>query len=66
MLSGHLSQQTGIEATARKEPEHLRIRTWLLRPGQPTETIDLFAAENFYFVVADRTDMNIAKGPAEK
>ncbi|WP_432112642.1 DUF317 domain-containing protein [Streptomyces sp. S1] len=42
--------------------EHLRLRSWLLGPGQPSEVIDTFPAANgdFTVVVDDRADTHIA------
>ncbi|MER5758911.1 DUF317 domain-containing protein [Streptomyces sp. NPDC002082] len=40
--------------------EALRIRTWMLGRGQPSQVIDQFTAEDFHFVVDDRADMHIA------
>ncbi|MFC0844695.1 DUF317 domain-containing protein [Streptomyces noboritoensis] len=40
----------------------LRLREWLLGPGQPTEVIDSFPAADgdFTFVTDDRADLHIA------
>ncbi|MFE6461231.1 hypothetical protein ACFVP0_27705 [Streptomyces cinereoruber] len=42
--------------------ERLRLRCWLLGPGQPSEVIDTFPAANgdFTVVVDDRADTHIA------
>ncbi|MGY4957970.1 DUF317 domain-containing protein [Streptomyces nigrescens] len=38
----------------------LRLREWSLGPGQPSEVMDLFAADDFHFVVDDRGDVHLA------
>lgn len=35
----------------------LRLRTWLLGPGQPVDVIDLFTDADFKVVVDDRADV---------
>lgn len=42
--------------------EELRLRKWLLGPGQPSEVIDVFPEANgdFKFVTDDRADLHIA------
>lgn len=40
--------------------EALRLREWLLGPGQSSNVIDLFDADDFHFVVDDRGDVHIA------
>ncbi|MER5737853.1 DUF317 domain-containing protein [Streptomyces sp. NPDC002262] len=37
----------------------LRLRTWLLGPGQPMDVIDLFTNAEFNVVVDDRADIHI-------
>ena len=37
----------------------LRLRTWLLGPGQPMDVIDLFTDADFKVVVDDRADVHI-------
>ncbi|GAA3168748.1 MULTISPECIES: hypothetical protein [Streptomyces] len=40
--------------------EALRLREWLLGPGQPTLVTDQFSAEDFNLVVDDRADVHIS------
>ncbi|MEW1699073.1 DUF317 domain-containing protein [Streptomyces sp. NPDC093249] len=37
----------------------LRLRTWLLGPGQPMDVVDLFTDTDFKVVVDDRADVHI-------
>ncbi|MCZ0978687.1 DUF317 domain-containing protein [Streptomyces diastatochromogenes] len=37
----------------------LRLRTWLLGPGQPMDVIDLFTEADFKVVIDDRADVHI-------
>lgn len=39
--------------------EALRLRSWLLGPGQPAMVIDQFPDQDFKLVVDDRADMHI-------
>ncbi|MFG2115574.1 DUF317 domain-containing protein [Streptomyces sp. NPDC048718] len=40
----------------------MRLREWLIGPGQPTDVTDTFPAANgdFHFIVDDRADTHIA------
>ncbi|MDF2254409.1 DUF317 domain-containing protein [Streptantibioticus ferralitis] len=40
--------------------EALRLRSWLLGPGQPNTVIDQFDAEDFTLIVDDRADVHIS------
>ncbi|WP_145499077.1 DUF317 domain-containing protein [Streptomyces sp. CFMR 7] len=39
--------------------EALRLRGWLLGPGQATLVMDQFSAEDFHLVVDDRADVHV-------
>ncbi|MGW1771719.1 DUF317 domain-containing protein [Streptomyces sp. NPDC002104] len=52
----HAGDQPGFSTTI----EALRIRTWLLGRGHPTQIIDHFTADDFSLVVDDRADVHVA------
>ncbi|GHI91635.1 DUF317 domain-containing protein [Streptomyces olivaceus] len=45
----------GFSTTA----EALRLREWLLGPGQATLVMDQFSAEDFHLIVDDRADVHV-------
>lgn len=40
--------------------EALRLREWLLGPGQATLVMDQFSADDFHLVVDDRADVHVS------
>ncbi|MCM8555506.1 DUF317 domain-containing protein [Streptomyces sp. STCH 565 A] len=50
------SAELGFSTTA----DALRLRKWLLGPGQPTLVMDQFSAEEFHLIVDDRADVHIS------
>ncbi|MFD5913439.1 DUF317 domain-containing protein [Streptomyces massasporeus] len=50
-----VSSGPGFSATV----EALRLREWLLGPGQATVVMDQFSADDFQLVVDDRADVHV-------
>ncbi|MFJ8676281.1 DUF317 domain-containing protein [Streptomyces sp. NPDC093589] len=48
--------QPGFSTTV----EALRLRSWQLGPGQPTQVTDMFTAGDFHLIVDDRADIHIS------
>ncbi|MFB7270711.1 DUF317 domain-containing protein [Streptomyces sp. NPDC056244] len=40
--------------------EAMKLHSWQLGPGQPTQVTDLFSAESFHLVVDDRADVHVS------
>ncbi|MFJ6017299.1 DUF317 domain-containing protein [Streptomyces sp. NPDC092952] len=41
-------------------PQALRLRAWQLGPGQPTQVLGQFSAEDFHLIVDDRADVHVS------